>query len=78
MGTFAYGDVAAGLALCIHTALVLARINALIIAAGTVIWAVLVRLTLALCAFKESDTVSGVQWLFVAKDGEKKERDSFN
>lgn len=61
MGTFAYGDVAAGLALCIDTALVLARINALIIAAGTVIWAVLVRLTLALCACKASDTVSVVR-----------------
>lgn len=48
VGAFAYGDMATGLALCIHTALVLARINTLIIAAGPVVRAVFVHLTLAL------------------------------
>lgn len=48
LGTFAYGDMATRLAFCIHTALVLAWINALVIAAGTVVRTVLVHLTLAL------------------------------
>lgn len=48
-GTLAHGDVAAGFALCIHTALILARINALVVAAGPMVRAVLVHLTLALC-----------------------------
>lgn len=40
--------MATGLALCIHTALILARINALVIAAGTVVRTIFVHLTLAL------------------------------
>lgn len=48
VGTFAYGDVAARFAFCIYTALVLARINTLVIAAGTMIWTVFVYLTLTL------------------------------